>query len=350
MKIVICWSGISGYMAACWRALAAQTGVELFVIAFGDDRTDVAFSRNILTGVPHHLLSTEEMSDAERIRAMVLQNNPDVLVISGWFHPPYVRLAFDPQLRSVRKIMGMDTPWRGTLRQHLARYRLRKYLDQIDAVFVAGERAWQYARRLKIAESKIHRGVYGFDAEPLQDLHAKRAMMPEWPRRFLFVGRYVPEKGVAVLLDAYARYRESTSDPWPLTCCGKGPMESKIAGAPGVENRGFVQPSDLPEIFLQHGAFILPSLYEPWGVALAEAAAAGLPVICTESVGASVELVRSYFNGMTIATADAAALAKALTWMHHNHAHLPEMGKHGTHLAAAFTAQLWAQRWVEAMR
>src|SRR4051812_29726203 len=34
MNVVFCWSDISGYMAACWRALAAIEDVRLFVIAF----------------------------------------------------------------------------------------------------------------------------------------------------------------------------------------------------------------------------------------------------------------------------------------------------------------------------
>ena len=40
MKVLICWSHISGYMAACWRALAAS-GVDLSLLAF---RTEVAGS------------------------------------------------------------------------------------------------------------------------------------------------------------------------------------------------------------------------------------------------------------------------------------------------------------------
>jgi len=44
-----------------------------------------------------------------------------------------------------------------------------------------------------------------------------------------------------------------------------------------VHDKGFVQPSDLPNIFAQAGVFILPSRYEPWGVVIGEALASGLP-------------------------------------------------------------------------
>ena len=40
------------------------------------------------------------------------------------------------------------------------------------------------------------------------------------------------------------------------------------------------------------GAFVLPSRKEPWGVVVQEAAAARMPVICSDSVGAGDHLVR----------------------------------------------------------
>jgi glycosyltransferase involved in cell wall biosynthesis len=160
------------------------------------------------------------------------------------------------------------------------------------------------------------------------------------------MGRYAPEKGLDVLLEAYAQYRQSVADPWPLTCCGKGPLAPLFAGRAGVEERGFIQPADQPAIMEQCGALVLTSTYEPWGVVIAEAAASGLPVLCSEACGASVELLRSYYNGLTVATGDARATAAAMRWLHDNQARLPEMGVRGRELSHAFAAAVWADRWV----
>ena len=100
----------------------------------------------------------------------------------------------------------------------------------------------------------------------------------------------------------------------------------------------------------RHGALVLASRYEPWGLVIAESFAAGLPVICTEACGASVELVRSYYNGLTVATGDAEALADAMRWVHEHDDRLPEMGRNGCHFAAAFSTQVWAERWVNMFR
>jgi len=171
--------------------------------------------------------------------------------------------------------------------------------------------------------------------------------LKDWPRKFLYVGRYVHEKAIDVLQEGFLRYRKSVDDPWSLTCCGTGVLTKAIAAAPGVANIGFVQPAELPRIMLVHGAFVFVSRFEPWGVALAEAMASGLPAICSEACGASVELIRHLHNGLLIPTEDPSALAEAMLWMHSHHNRLPEMGRHAREFALPFAAEQWAQRWYD---
>jgi glycosyltransferase involved in cell wall biosynthesis len=114
---------------------------------------------------------------------------------------------------------------------------------------------------------------------------------------------------------------------------------------------GFVAPDDQRELYLSAGCAIMPSRYEPWGVAIAEAAAAGLPVICTTACGASVELVRSQYTGLIVPSEDPAALAGALLQIEQTSAaELRNFGRHGAELAAAFGSPQWAARWAEYLR
>jgi glycosyltransferase involved in cell wall biosynthesis len=144
-------------------------------------------------------------------------------------------------------------------------------------------------------------------------------------------------------MDAYQRYRASVPDPWPLHCCGTGP-EASLLQREGVRDLGYVLPSALPELFADHGVFVMPSLAEPWGVAIGEAAATGLPLVCTEICGAAVDLLRTYYNGITVPPGDAGALADALAWMHRNHHRLRTFGQRGRHLAHPYSAEAWAER------
>ena len=101
MKVLICWSHISGYMAACWRALAAA-GVELSIVAFRTEGaasgTQAAFKDDVVTGLDVRLLSPSEQQDAALILAHATQLKPDVIVVPGWFHPAYRALVTSPQL------------------------------------------------------------------------------------------------------------------------------------------------------------------------------------------------------------------------------------------------------------
>lgn len=346
MRIVFCWSDISGYMAACWRALAACRDVEVSVLAFqiGAGEKNIAFDDQILRGLKYQLLSREDARERERVARHVVESKPDVVVISGWFNPAYRALRANPALAGAKFVLAMDTPWRGTLRQQLGRLSVGPSVRRMDHVVVAGERAWQYARRLGVPEAKILRGVYGFDAGPLEPLLDQR-VAAGWPKRFLFAGRYVEEKAIDVLLDGYAQYRKQSANPWPLSCCGRGALQSQVAAAPGVEDLGFIQPDDLPRVLLEHGVFVIVSRYEPWGVVIAEAQYAGLPVICSEACGASVEMVRHHASGLLVPTEDAAALARAMLWMEPHSDDLPTMGAAAKSLATPFTAEFWARRW-----
>ena len=340
MKVVVCWSGMQGYIAACLRALNALPDVDLHV--FHLDFHDLPFQEELLNGVPNERMvagaPNADLSDK------IVALDPDLVFLCGWFYPQYRALAFEPRLRRAKFVLGMDTPWIGSWQQRVNQVRLKSFMRRMERVVVAGTRSADMARRLDRAPGKIVTGLYGFDYMAFCERGGRKLdANPGWPKRFLFAGRYVPEKGLACLMDAYQRYRVSVPDAWPLHCCGTGP-EAPLLQRDGVRDLGYVQPSALPELFADYGVFVMPSLAEPWGVAIGEAAATGLPLVCTEICGAAVDLLRTYYNGITVPPGDADALADALAWMHRNHHRLRTFGQRGRHLAHPYAAEAWAER------
>jgi hypothetical protein len=201
MRVFFCWSHVSGYMAACWRELSRRPGVEVSILAYRAQTEDVAFGDEVMRGLNVRYLDERERADIALVSRHVIDARPDVLVIPGWSLPAYRALAYEPALASAKRVMTMDTPWRGTLRQRLGRYRMAGYLARMDRVMVPGERAFQLARALALPESKIRRGMYGLDYAPLARLYDERRNLPGgWPRRFLFTGRYVEGEGLDTLL------------------------------------------------------------------------------------------------------------------------------------------------------
>jgi glycosyltransferase involved in cell wall biosynthesis len=98
---------------------------------------------------------------------------------------------------------------------------------------------------------------------------------------------------------------------------------------------------------VQAGVFVLPSTYDPWPLALVEAAGSGLPIICSEACGSSVELVRHLHNGWLSATGDSQSLAAAMVAAHRSHGCLATIGARSLPMAAAYSAERWAERLVE---
>ena len=343
LKVIFCWTDISGYMAACWRALHQSSEIDLFVLAF-QARTETAFADQLMDGLPCYLLDQNERHDETLIQTMVQSEQPDVVVLCGWLHSAYRQLVTHPSSKDIAFVMGMDTPWWDTWKQKFAPLALRSYLSHIDRVVVTGERSWQYARRLGFSSSTIMRGMYGIDFDAWSPLLQQRQAQP-WPRSFLFVGRYVQVKAIDVLIEAYRAYRNQVQEPWPLVCCGQGDLAIELEDQPGIVNRGFVQPQDMPSIWRDAGALILPSRFDPWPLVIVEAAASGLPIVCTEVCGSSVEVIRPWYNGLLVPEDHVAALTKALLTMHQNYDNLSEWGSRSQQLAAPYAASVWVRRW-----
>ena len=105
---------------------------------------------------------------------------------------------------------------------------------------------------------------------------------------FLYPANDWPHKNHRRLLEAYARYRQSVPQPWSL--CLTGAWQDRAAlvqhveslGLSGtVELAGFVEETDYWRRLSEAGALIFPSLYEGFGIPVAEAMVLGVPVLCS---------------------------------------------------------------------
>lgn len=347
MKVVFCWSVISGYMAACWRELAARPGIDLHVIAH-PSAGSTAFQSELLDGVSHRLLNTAEQHDISAIERLVAEHAPDVVAMTGWWLKPYRHLVHARPFERTKFVMGVDSPWR-TEAQFLTRFRYGSTLRRVDHFVVTGERSWQYVSRLGVSPNRISRGMYGVDVAGLANAHKLR-VAGRWPRQFLAVGRYEHEKAIDVLVEGYRLYRKQVSEPWSLVCCGRGPDSRLLQGVEGIVDRGFVQPTELVQVLASSGALVIPSRFDPWPLALVEGAASGLPIICSDACGSAVEIVRPLFNGLVVPTENTRALAWAMRQVHDREPEMPAWGERSHQLAAAYSTTVWADRWSDVFR
>jgi glycosyltransferase involved in cell wall biosynthesis len=147
------------------------------------------------------------------------------------------------------------------------------------------------------------------------DLEAARAVAPETRERpFVFaLGRFVPQKGFDVLIDAFAKVADEFSGH-DLVLAGDGPERDALHARAAGQRVHFVGPVSPERALALHraaAAFVLPSRHEPQGIVVIEAMAAGTPVLATR-VGGVPETVVDGVNGLLVAGDDVGALADGL--------------------------------------
>lgn len=338
-RVAVLFARLSGYMAACLRALHERHDVELLVIRVPPS-DNAPFDNRHFSWISR-LYDRDSLSTAD-MKRVVGEYSPDVIFMSGWFDRGYLSVARAMRRQGVLVVAGTDAQWTGSWRQQLGRLIAPWYLHSaIDVLWVAGERQRQLAHRLGYRGGQCWSGVYACDWARFADYYTASSALP---RSFLFVGRYVHRKGVDLLVEAYERYRSQVEDPWSLVCAGQGELDSLLKAHEDIENVGFVQPDDLPALMKKAGAFVLPSRREPWGVVVQEAAAVGLPLICSEACGAAVHLLQDSYNGYLVQSKSADHLARCMRRM----SETPDderarMGARSHELSKQYTPFRWAK-------
>src|SRR5207247_1728955 len=107
---------------------------------------------------------------------------------------------------------------------------------------------------------------------------------------------------------------------------------------------GQVARNDLPALYAQADCLVLPSRSEPWGMVLNEAAAARLPIVATESVGAGYDLIEEGVNGYRVPVDDDHALEDALQRVAADPAWRLRAGERSRQLSEGYTGEAWAGR------
>ena len=129
-----------------------------------------------------------------------------------------------------------------------------------------------------------------------------------------YAGRLVYEKGVQLLLAALPELR----DRFPglrVVIAGDGPyreeLEAQAAASPEVSFAGFLGGHELTALMGASDCYVVPSIYEPFGMVALEAAAAGTPV-AVAATGGLAEIVDHGLTGVTFPPGDPHALAEAV--------------------------------------
>jgi glycosyltransferase involved in cell wall biosynthesis len=131
------------------------------------------------------------------------------------------------------------------------------------------------------------------------------------------VGRLMDIKAPDEVLEATSQARTRGNRPLHLVITGSGPLRSSLERRATeldmpVTFAGFRSSTELLEIYAVTDIFVLLSRREAWGIVVNEAAAAGLPLVLTDRVGAAADILEPGVNGELVASGDIDAQAHAI--------------------------------------
>ena len=310
MKILYLYAEVMGYTMATIRELA-ERGNEVHVVHW-DHIKQTPYNTPI---VPNVFMYNRSELSVEQIKKLAKNISPEITVVSGWMDKGYMSVAKQLRYDGLSVVVGFDDQWHGTLKQWLAitlgwlGYFSRFY----SYAWVAGLYQFEYARRLGFDKKNIVYDLYSADLRLFNQAYidAIDNKQHHYPHRFLFVGRFESVKGLDILLKAWQELGEKKGD-WELHMIGNGSLKAQLEATTGVVVKDFMQPEQLRQQVANAGCFLLPSRFEPWGVVVHEFAAAGLPLIVSDVVGAASTFLISGLNGYSFKVDDVKDLANRM--------------------------------------
>jgi glycosyltransferase involved in cell wall biosynthesis len=364
-RVVFLTDILTPYMVAVLEALAERLDLVAVICATRGSRgADWAFPRpfrfryRVLEG-PAITRRTHDGADLypdPRI-FMALRRERPAAVISGAFSFPSAFAALYRRLFGASLIIHSDGTAYSERNLTRTQQAARSVLLRGGTVCVANsEPAAERFVQLGVPADRVFRAPHSTDIAPFHAVAARgRRDGDHAPVTVLHVGRLIARKGIDRLLRAVAGAR--TEVALRLVLVGSGPEEAALRrlaeelGLGGdVEFRGFVDQPGLPEVYAEADVFAFPTLDDPFGIALLEAAATGLPVVASPFAGATIDLVEEGVTGLVVDPDDTAAWTRALAGLARDPELRRRLGARGYEATLDRTPRRAAEGYVEAVQ
>ncbi len=235
---------------------------------------------------------------------------PDILLCQ--FGPVGIELlpfALERNIPTVCHFHGRDL---SAMLKTDAKYKkeLLQHLDKFAAIVVVGSHQKQWMKEQGISPEKVHLIPCGVPVDEFEYVERK----PKQKTTFVAISRLVEKKGLEYTIKAFDLARNNIEAR--LDIIGDGPLKNKITDiaqkskySSNIHLIGELPPDKVKEILYQADIFVQHSIISSDGdtegspVSIAEAAAAGLPVISTWHAGIP-DLVKNNITGFLVKEKD----------------------------------------------
>jgi 1,2-diacylglycerol 3-alpha-glucosyltransferase len=258
-------------------------------------------------------------------------SNADVVVIPGWSENIALAALHWCRLNLVPAVVTSDSQYADRPRNIAKELIKRRILRHFSSAICAGSPHVEYLTRLGMEKRNIFTRCDVIDNEYFRNgARSIRKQKQENRERFnlpadyfLTSCRFISEKNIPALIEAYARYKKKAGNKsWKLVLLGDGGLRPDIeqtievyAVKQDVVLPGFVQYHELPVYYALAHCFILCSISESWGLVVNEAMASGLPVLVSNRCGCAADLVKQGENGFTFNPLDTEEISELMLKM-----------------------------------
>jgi glycosyltransferase involved in cell wall biosynthesis len=353
------------YFAPLYRELSRQPGVELtvfFASRFGlEPSFDPGYGKAIQYDVP--LLSgyaarflpnrgagapTGKFANFDCPEfARVLRVEPfDAVWVHGWGYRAQWQAIWASWSRRIPFLVRSETTEmirsKSRLRGLFRRFVVGAALRRAAGCLCIGRANRRFLEGMGVPDARLFPAHYSIEAErfvraaPTSEERGRlRARFGAGDADFVIAtcAKALPHKRLQDPVEAMRRLGPSAR----LWVLGDGPERGRLeALAATVSDRihfhGFVNQQEMPRLLHACDAFVLPSEIEPWGLAVNEAMACGLPAVCSDRCGCAEDLVREGLTGYAYPTGDVDVLVNRLERLRSDREQTRRMGRNAQDL------------------
>ncbi len=282
-----------------------------------------------------------------RLRTRLRSFRPDVSI--GFMFAGYATLAAAATGLRVPIAASEHTAFHHYRQRALQARLLRRMAPHFAAITIPSE-------RVRTGYPKVVADRMTVIPNPLAIAGIDRSLPDQGRRkRLLAVGNLRAEKGHSVLIEAFARIAGDHPD-WDLKIVGEGPLKPVLDQAirdSGLDGRAEISGAvaDIQAEYRHSDLFVMPSAYESFGLATAEALAAGVPAVGFAECPGTNELIRDGINGLLVGGSDRSqALADGLNKLMSSPSLLQEFADRAPGTVAEYATEGIVTRWEELLQ
>jgi glycosyltransferase involved in cell wall biosynthesis len=269
-----------------------------------------------------------EWRKGNRIIRYLRENNIRAVILNGYRYISFLRAIRHCHRAGIPLFVRNDSNVRGERQSGIRQFAKSRlyawWMHRVSGIMSMGEYGDQFFLKYGADPSRIYRVPYwpDFDRFACCDPARLERFFREFGlersrRRLLYSGRFVPQKHVHLLIDAFAAVADQRPD-WDLLIVGDGRLGDELRRRVPERLRerfvwtGFLNQDNCSLAYHSAEVLVIPSETEPWGIVVQEAMAAGLTVVASDTVGSARDLITDGVSGRIFSAGSLGGLSRAI--------------------------------------